>query len=558
MYAILLILSYVFALFNNVNELLRDIKRANDIGSFQNCDTTVDDRRNIWMKVQSLLSETGEYQVGRSGFFGTAGSSVSSANPTTSYGCVALIEPWKKGPTGWADYLASNNFSNVWFNQNGLMSNASFFLSRQDALVWMGCTPPAARYFHMRTFSAIHQWGDYSPHCPMAGLGDTINQRNVNTTGGAHGSDPWNKTAVIVSTADAGTLEQIISAFELAGIPSTAINVDVLPSSDWIQFLDDAPDSDKKNKLLGTARAEDLWPESKADGIMMLARVTGYLNETDGDKYRGKVSASMIFHRKTSQPHIAIAKRPDFVNRLKGTGRSEAYLAPQLETLRTSLINKMKTKGFNLRGSALHQKDIRDDYRCINWPEYSVMYGSKDGFCDAQPQDVSFSMPPFWPTLMDAKMHPEQYDNPSDKLRRALKFMFNDTHSQRVFVNIGVNHLKVKNIGFNSIQMTPLGVGYETPTNSTYWYGDEMIGSADMLGLGFDNLLAVATSRPNTCRALNDILPFCKGMDADVMAPNAPMLSIERFYLELDTRTGPLVDELLQAEFLVFDRPLRE
>ena len=134
-------------------------------------------------------------------------------------------------------------------------------------MVWMGCTPPAVRYFHMRTFSAIHQWGDYDPHSPQAGLGDTVNQANINTTGGANGSDPWNKTAVIISTADAETFEEISSTFEVAGIPRTAINADVLPSKDWIKFLDDAPESDKKSKLIGTARAEDLWLDRKADGM---------------------------------------------------------------------------------------------------------------------------------------------------------------------------------------------------------------------------------------------------------------------------------------------------
>merc|ERR1719474_714454 len=106
--------------------------------------------------------------------------------------------------------------------------------------------------------------------------------------------------------------------------------------------------------------------------------------------------------------------------------------------------------------------------------------------------------------------------------------------------------MKVKNVGFNSIQMTTLDKGYESPTNSSYWYGDEMIGSADTFGVGFDNLFVVATSRSGTCETLKDILSHCNAMDDDVMAPDSRMTSIERFYLELDTGTGPLIDELLQ------------
>jgi hypothetical protein len=388
----------------------------------------------------------------------------------------------------------------------------------------------------------------------MAGLGDTVNQANVNTTGGANGADPWNKTAVIITTADADTYEDIASAFEQAGIPRTAINTDVLPSSDWIKFLDDAPDSEKKKALLGTSRAEDLWQESKADGILMLSRVTGFQNKTDGDNYRGTLSGAIIFHRKTDSPHIAIAERPDFVKRSKGTGKSEAVLSRQLVALRRSLINMMNKKGFNLYASLLHQKDIRDDYRCINWPEYSVFYGSGGGFCDAQPQDVSFSTSTNFSPWMAALENPWMFSNPSAKLIKALKFFWNDTYSERVFVNIGVNHATVKNVGFNSIMMSACGDECERPENSSYWYDNEMLRSAERFGVGFENLFVVATSRPATCKGLADTLTHCAGMGADVMTPDVPLVSVERFYLELDTATGPLIEELLQAEFLVFER----
>jgi len=551
--ACLLLIFCVSGWINNAEELIHDISMHH---LFQYCDTNPLDRLEIWTKVRSLLEDSGEYEVGRTGFFGTARNKIVGSNPTTSFGTIAFLTPWKQGPWGWSEYLTKYNFSNVWTGANGLMSNASFFLGRQDAMVWMGCTPPAVRYYHMRTFSGVHQWGDYDPHVPMAGLGDTVNQANINTTGGPHGSDPWSRTTVIISTADAGTLEEITSVFEQAGIPRTAINTDVLPSSDWIRFLDDAPDSARKSSLLGTARAEDLWPESKADGIIMLGRVTGYLNETDGEKYSGTVSRAMIFHKKPGNDHIPIAAVPGDVNRLKGTGEYESWLGEKLLTMRKSLISKMKSKGFSLLGSILHEKDIRDDYRCIHWQEYSVFYGGYGGFCDAQPQDVSYSWTPFVYTWMEASLHPEEYTNPPDKLRRAMKFMWNDTFSERVFVDIGVNHEKVKNIGYNSIMITTMGPGFELPANSSYWYGDEMEGSAAKLGEWLDDLFVVATSRSATCESLKDVITHCSGMESDVMASSAPVLAVERLYLELDTATGPFIDELLQAEFLVFDRPI--
>ena len=68
----------------------------------------------------------------------------------------------------------------------------------------------------------------------------------------------------------------------------------------------------------------------------------------------------------------------------------------------------------------------------------------------------------------------------------------------------------------------------------------------------------VATSRSATCEGLKDIITHCNGMEANVMSQKAPVVSVERFYLELNTATGPLMDELMQAEFLVFNRPLQK
>ena len=68
----------------------------------------------------------------------------------------------------------------------------------------------------------------------------------------------------------------------------------------------------------------------------------------------------------------------------------------------------------------------------------------------------------------------------------------------------------------------------------------------------------VATSRSATSDGLKDIITHCNGMEANVMSETAPISSVERFYQELDTATGPLIDELLQAELLVFNRPLQK
>ena len=44
---------------------------------------------------------------------------------------------------------------------------------------------------------------------PSATLGDTVNNANINTTGGANGAAPYNRTFALVATADDGAYERL-------------------------------------------------------------------------------------------------------------------------------------------------------------------------------------------------------------------------------------------------------------------------------------------------------------------------------------------------------------
>merc|ERR1719285_1093061 len=311
------------------------------------------------------------FSTGRKGFFGTATSHFAGANPTTNFGLSEFIEP--RAPAGYEDFLKSINSTRTWFGAGNLV-NTSFFLGRQDALVWFGCTPPKLRYFHYRSFAQVHTADPV--HLSVAGLGDTINNANVNTTGGSNGVDPFNRTAVLISTADKTTFELIVSAFESAGISRGAVNLDILPSRNWIRFLDDISPSDlKRLKADPHYLPEDAWKDAKAEALVMLGRFSGFADAEKSEEWLGSISQSMIFHRKEPGNHVPLAAIPDYRTRKKGTGKSESIFADRLEDLRNSLLLNMDKLGWSLLDSVLLQKDLRDDLRCILYNDYSVIYG---------------------------------------------------------------------------------------------------------------------------------------------------------------------------------------
>ena len=49
---------------------------------------------------------------------------------------------------------------------------------------------------------------------PSATLGDTVNNANINTTGGVNGAAPYNRTFLLVATADDGAYERVARAVE--------------------------------------------------------------------------------------------------------------------------------------------------------------------------------------------------------------------------------------------------------------------------------------------------------------------------------------------------------
>ena len=108
-----------------------------------------------------------------------------------------------------------------WFGLVGAGKLPIFRLGQRDAVLFVGCTPPATLYFSYRSY-VMTQGLDLL----FASLGDSANLEVINTTSTTHSS-----TMALVTTADARTLADITAALVAGGLPKLALNLDGFDSS---------------------------------------------------------------------------------------------------------------------------------------------------------------------------------------------------------------------------------------------------------------------------------------------------------------------------------------
>ncbi len=116
----------------------------------------------------------------------------------------------------------------------GVNANVTPFWSLRpdEAVVFVGRTPPECRYFSFDQFLMERTYGNetrwiFAPFC------DTVNNLVIKTEGTPDGSsgNPYNQTTMLVSTADKGIDQRIRDAAQSAGYSDGIINTLVIPSS---------------------------------------------------------------------------------------------------------------------------------------------------------------------------------------------------------------------------------------------------------------------------------------------------------------------------------------
>ncbi len=189
-----------------------------------------------------------------------------------------------------------------------------YFLQPSEAIILLGKTPPAVKYFGLRSYLVRrYSAADDAYKYIFASLGDTANNF---TTATADSDDPYRQPAMFISTADQETDKRIRSAASMAGISPEIINTDVLP-----------------------APLIKLGATGTPDSFLLLQRAALFASEKQKEDYYSNPEVT-VFRVTPKNP----ANREPFPVpelRVKGTGHTnELDLIKTQEELRLAILAK--------------------------------------------------------------------------------------------------------------------------------------------------------------------------------------------------------------------------
>lgn len=213
--------------------------------------------------------------------------------------------------------------------------NGTWRLGPQDALAWLGCTPPQAKYFSWRSYLGVRT---QPPTELGASLGDSANQLVFNTSRG-NGAAAFNSTALLVTTADASTAAAVAGAFVGAGHAASAVNLDALPSA---------------VVRLGYAATDDILYMSLRLSLPADARASA-----------AYLAASWPVYRLTAPVGAVPVPLPTAADRPRGRSHPEARLAPSLAALIASTAAAWSAAGYTLSTSTALMPFNKTGWDCI-------------------------------------------------------------------------------------------------------------------------------------------------------------------------------------------------
>ncbi len=187
-------------------------------------------------------------------------------------------------------------------------------LRPDEALLFIGRTPPECKYFSFRSYVYDRYFPDEGKRKRIfASLGDPLNLMTIKTDG----DSPFNAPTLIVMAADQVINDRVISAGLAAGFPASIMNSDVIPP----QLIKMGLDQDD-------------------DKFLMLTRLAFFEDHEAGKEYMNGTSARVFrLTPKTvssmTQPYGTSALR------VRGTGNtSELNLTSTLDELRVAILKE--------------------------------------------------------------------------------------------------------------------------------------------------------------------------------------------------------------------------
>jgi hypothetical protein len=182
-------------------------------------------------------------------------------------------------------------------------------LREDEAIVFLGKTPPTARYFSFRGYLFSRQ-GLFGRRELFASLGDSLNFQVIATAGAPNGTagDPFDRETVVISTADRrleALLRQLLAS---SGAPQAIVNTEVIPRSITRMGL-----------------------ERERDDFTIIMRVALFADAAAGERYMRTPAATVL--RVTPPTPAPIDPLPMPPVRPRGTDTSEEWLRPALDQL---------------------------------------------------------------------------------------------------------------------------------------------------------------------------------------------------------------------------------
>jgi hypothetical protein len=183
-------------------------------------------------------------------------------------------------------------------------------LRPDEALVFLGETPPRSRYFSFRSYLFSRQ-GWFRHRELFASLGDSLHLQRIATAGTLNGAggDPFAQETVVISTADQKIDTLLRQLLASSGAPEAIVNTDIIPHALTRMGLDD----------------------EESDRFTMLVRVALFADRAAGERYLQAPPATVL--RVTPPTPVSIDPFPVPPQRPRGTNTSEAWLRPALDEL---------------------------------------------------------------------------------------------------------------------------------------------------------------------------------------------------------------------------------
>jgi hypothetical protein len=464
-----------------------------------------------------------------------------SNNASSQYGFFVLP------PARGQDPLVKNPYAE-WFTEDSSLPPSwsyAWRLRPDEAVVFIGKTPPRVEYFgftaylydrYVATLGPMPDctWnkGETIEHRAQpasvqnrfpvfASLGDTINNETIRLEGGRQNTFPvfsslgdtindetirrenvpqnsFDKNVVVVAAADRNVLRKVEDSLEEAGYPEKSIN-----------FLPLTPALTR------------LGLDSRDDSLMILLRVSPGSDNT-ADDYSAQPKTLLRVTPSTSIPVSQLAPVVPPKLRVRGTGKTEAFLEAQIDELGQAIVAYYASLGYT--AASVKMATLPDGFNCI----------SNMQNCLADNRDTIYISPAY--DIISGQLLPGQ---PSLILG-----------PNEFLVAYGVQHPAVHKALYSNISI----MGWFKRAAPAVVTNQDMAGSAQEYLPGADPALyAYQIARTNGCRLR--LSQHCVALDTGCgngIAADEPVAPVFRAYLEPGTKIGPSRGEVVLDRVLKF------